>query len=197
MRILDVGAHDGFLSSWLLTQHPTAHIDAIELNEDAAKLCDRRVTGQCRVGAAEQAPELFPKGTYDLVMACEVVEHVTDVPAFLTALEVMVAPGGRIALSTPAGTFGEGNNPHHLRTFRAIDLADLLRHRGTLTDMEVGSDGIVSASYEPRARLDDIAIYCGPGWEPWHPSDIETRGLGVRRQQRSGWPSACQRWASS
>jgi hypothetical protein len=97
---------------------------------------------------------------------------------FLDALEAMVRPGGRIALSTPEGTFGEGGNPHHLRTYRAVDLADLLRHRGTLTDMEVGSDGIVSASYEPRKRLDDIAIYCGPGWEPWHPSDIETRGLG-------------------
>jgi glycosyltransferase involved in cell wall biosynthesis len=178
MRVLDVGSHDGFLASWLLTQYPDAHIDAIELNEDAARMCDERVTGQCRVGAAEQARELFPKGTYDVVFSGEVIEHVPDVSAYLDALEAMLVPGGRVCLSTPEGTFGEGNNPHHLRTYRAVDLADLLRHRGTLTDMEVGSDGIVSASYTPRKRLDDIAIYCGPGWEPWHPSDIETRGLG-------------------
>ena len=177
-RILDVGAHDGFVSMWLLTQFPDAHIDAIELNEDAAATCDRRVTGRCRVGAAEQARELFPEATYDVVVCMEVIEHVIDPVEFLGQLESVLAPGGRIILTTPDGTYGNGANPLHLRCYRAVDLADLLRHRGELVDMEVGSDGIVSAAYVPKPRLDDIAIYCGQGWEPWHPSDIEQRGLG-------------------
>lgn len=178
MRILDVGAHDGFLSAFIAREHPAAHIDAVELNEDAARACDERINGACRVGAAEQAPDLFDPGSYDLVFAGELIEHVTDVPAFLDAMEAMLAPGGRIVLSTPAGTFGAGSNPHHLRCYRAIDLADVLRHRGRLVDMEVGPDGIANAAYEPCARLEDVAIYCGHGWESWHPADIEKRGLG-------------------
>lgn len=179
MRILDVGAHDGFISAGLLTQFPDAHIDAIELNEQAAAACTRRLRGgECRVGAAEQAPDLFDPGTYDVVFAGELIEHVTDVQAFLGAMEAMCAPGGRVILSTPDGAFGNGNNPHHLRTYRAIDLADLARRRGRLMDLETGDDGIVCCAYEPAPRLLDVAIYCGQGWEPWHPSDIVKRGLG-------------------
>lgn len=178
MRLLDVGAHDGYLSAFIQRKHPNAHIDALELNAEAAAACQGRITGTCFVGPAEDAPLYFDTRSYDIVSAMEVIEHVRNVPEFLDALEAMVKPDGRIVISTPDGTFAEGGNPLHLRTYRAVDLADLLRHRGTLTDMEVGSDGIVSASYTPKRRLDDIAIYCGPGWEPWHPSDIETRGLG-------------------
>jgi glycosyltransferase involved in cell wall biosynthesis len=178
VRILDVGAHDGFVSTLIRREHPAAHIDAIELHPDAVAICDRRINGTCLQGAAEDAPDLHTPGSYDIVFAGELIEHVTDVPVFLDALEAMTAPGGRVCISTPDGTFGAGSNPHHLRTYRAVDLADLLRHRGELMDMEVGSDGIVSASYEPKPRRDDIAIFCGPGWEPWHPADIERKGLG-------------------
>lgn len=177
-RILDLGAHDGFVSLWLLKQYPDAHIDGVELNSQAAALADRRLTGTCKVGCAEDAPHLFEPGSYDVVVAFELIEHVIDVPRFLDACEAMVRPGGTVMISTPDTTFGTGGNPHHLRTYRAIDLADLLRRRGLVTDMQVGTDGIVSASYTPRPRREDIAIYCGPGWEPWHPADIETRGLG-------------------
>lgn len=178
-RILTVGCSDGYLEHWLLTQHPDAHIDGIELSRAAAKIADQRLTGTCKIGRAEDAPTLFPSGPgYDLVVAFEVIEHAPDVNAFLDALEWMTRPGGQVVISTPDGTFGEGGNPEHLRVYRAVDLADLLRRRGTLRDMEVGSDGVVVASYTPRPRLEDVAIYTGPGWEPWHPTDIVTRGLG-------------------
>ncbi len=178
MRLLDVGSHDGFIAMRLQRGYPDLHIDAVELNRDAALICGRRISGTCKVGAAEDAPSLFEPRSYDHVFCGELLEHVADVPTFLTAMETMVTPDGRVTLSTPDGTFGTGGNPHHLRCLRAVDVADLLRRRGQLVDMEVGSDGIVSASYTPRPRLDDIAIYCGQGWEPWHPADIESKGLG-------------------
>jgi glycosyltransferase involved in cell wall biosynthesis len=178
VRILDAGAHDGFLTTLIRREHPDAHIDALELNEDAAKACGARINGRCLVGAAEDAPHLFEPGSYDVVFAGELIEHVQAVGALLDALEAMVNPGGRVILSTPDGTFAQGGNPHHLRTYRAVDLADLLRRRGVLIDMESSEDGIATAAYEPGPRGLDVAIYCGPGWEPWHPADIEQRGLG-------------------
>lgn len=178
MRVLDVGASDGYLAKWLGDRHPDAHVDAIEPNEDMAKVADARVSGECKVGAAEDAARLFPAANYDLVYSFEVIEHCPDVGTFLDALEAMVKPGGRVVISTPDGVFGQGGNPLHLRALRALDLADLLRHRGELVDLEVGSDGVTVAAYIPRERREDIGIYCGANWNQWSPADIERKGLG-------------------
>ena len=47
------------------------------------------------------AEALAAKGRrFDAVLALEVVEHVADVPAFLTAVASLVKPGGALVLST-------------------------------------------------------------------------------------------------
>lgn len=185
MRILDLGAHDGFVTTWLARQFPDADIlvDGVELNEHGASEMNRRlrelsIAGECRVGLAEDAPDLFPKKWYDVVVAFEIIEHVPDVEQFLEACERMLTPGGRIYLSTPDGTFGSGQNPHHLRVYRATDLFDVLRERGQVHDMTVGPDGVIVASYSPATRNGTVAIFTGPGWKPWSPLDIESTGLG-------------------
>ncbi|WP_374412612.1 bifunctional 2-polyprenyl-6-hydroxyphenol methylase/3-demethylubiquinol 3-O-methyltransferase UbiG [Novosphingobium colocasiae] len=43
-------------------------------------------------------------GTFDLVTALEVIEHVTDKDAFITALAARLAPGGLVILSCPNRT---------------------------------------------------------------------------------------------
>ncbi len=43
-------------------------------------------------------------GTFDLVTCMEVIEHVADKPAFLSALAAKLAPGGLMVLSTPNRT---------------------------------------------------------------------------------------------
>jgi glycosyltransferase involved in cell wall biosynthesis len=192
MRILDVGGHDGFVSTWLGRQIKTEkpdeeiHIDGIEANSQACEIANRRLKelgfgGEFKVGIADDLPHHFVMGSYDSVLAYEIIEHVPDVEKFLGTIEYMAKSDvGRVYISTPDGTFGEGNNPHHLRAYRSIDLFDLVRRRGEVLDMEVGTDTISSVSYRPRLWVGgaEVAIYCGPGWEGWHPSDIESRGLG-------------------
>jgi glycosyltransferase involved in cell wall biosynthesis len=186
MRILDLGAHDGFVGTWLSKQFPdlALHIDGIEANSQAVEIANRRVRehgllGTYRRGLAEDAPSLFQPGSFDAVVAFEIIEHVPDVGGFLDVCERMLVPGGRVYLSTPNGTFGEGNNPHHLRVYRAVELYELCRRRGNVHDMLAGHDGVSVISYSPGGnRKPELAIYCGPGWEKWHPSDITTKGLG-------------------
>lgn len=184
MKILDLGAHDGFVGTWLARQLDGVHVDGVEANSDAVRIANERstreeVAGRYVQGLAEDAHHHFEPGAYDAVVAFELIEHVTDVDAFLTGCELMVRDGGRIYLSTPDGTFGDGNNPHHLRAYRAVDLFELCRRRGRVCDMLIGHDGVSVISYEPGERnRPELAIYCGPGWEKWHPADIGTKGLG-------------------
>lgn len=176
LRILDVGAHDGYVSRWLMERYDgPVEICGLELHPPAcAKARERGI--DCKIGRAEDAPFLFPPGSFDAVIAYELIEHVPDVDALLSALEEMLTPTGRLYLSTPEGTFGDGHNAQHLRAYRAVDLADLLRRRGELIDMAVVA-GVTVAVYRPAPRLADVAIYTGPGL-PWSPMDIETTGLG-------------------
>lgn len=186
VRILDVGIHDGSIGAWLAEQLEGEGIevivDGLELNPVMVEVARKRLgkyCGEVKVGDARQAGFLFPFGTYDAVVCFEVIEHVPDPKALLAVLEQMAKPeDGRVYISTPDGTFGAGSNPNHLRVYRANDLADLLRHRGSLQDMTVGPDGITVASYLPAERRGDIAIYTGGMWQSWSPLDIERKGLG-------------------
>jgi glycosyltransferase involved in cell wall biosynthesis len=182
LRILDLGCHDGFVGAWLMEKAKAegleVEIDGVELHPDA---CERaRARGYRRVvrDLAETAPDHFDPGSYDAVVMFELIEHVSDPEGLLGVAENMLAPGGRVYVSTPDGTFGEGRNPHHLRALRAIDLSDILRRRGQVEAMGVGPDTITVASYTPAERRGEIAIFTGPSWLTWSPFDIETRGLG-------------------
>lgn len=189
-KILDLGAHDGFVTTWLarqaLAEGIDVHVDGIELNPDAVEIANRRLhddgtPGQYKVGMAEDANRMFAVADYDAVVAYELIEHVPDMGYFLGGVEAMVKPGGRVYISTPDGTFGSGNNPHHLRALRAVDVFELLRRRGEVQGMISGVDGVAVASYKPYpnyVQRREAAVYCGPGWQPWSPHDIESKGLG-------------------
>lgn len=185
-RILDLGCSDGAIALWIARQMqardvPVA-IDGVELHAEMAerarvRLAEAGIDGEVAVGSAVDAHKLLMPGQYDAVVAYELIEHVPDTAKLLATCERMLAPEGRVYVSTPDGTFGAGNNPNHLRAIRAIDLADMLRRRGQLTDMAV-DQGLTMASYQPTTRGGEIAIYTGPGWERWSPHDIVTKGLG-------------------
>lgn len=188
-RILDLGAHDGFVSLWLARQLRERGIEdivihGIELHPHGVKVANERAeregfTADYKQGLAEDAPQLFHTGVYDAVIAFEVIEHVPDVPLFLSVCEDMCKSGGQVYLSTPDGCFGEGQNPHHLRVYRSIDLFNLCRQRGHIENLHVGKDGVVVLRYTPTWPVPmKAAIYTGGGWETWHPRDITERGLG-------------------
>lgn len=178
LRVLDLGCGDGYLTGWLREQLPDVVVDGVDLHPEAIDTARRRLNGRVVQARAEDAGKHFKARSYDAVVAYELLEHVPDVERLLTTCERMVKPGGRVFLSTPDGTYGDGSNPRHLRALRSIDLAELIRRRGDIVAMGPGEDGITVCCYEPRMMREEIAIFCGGAWEKWSPIDISTRGLG-------------------
>jgi 2-polyprenyl-6-hydroxyphenyl methylase/3-demethylubiquinone-9 3-methyltransferase len=101
MRILDVGCGAGILSEPLARMgaavvgiDPSAEVIAAAKHHasSAGLTIDyRSATAEALAAAGEK---------FDAVMALEVVEHVTDVPAFVSTCESMLKPGGMMIAST-------------------------------------------------------------------------------------------------
>lgn len=53
-------------------------------------------------------------GTFDLVIACEVIEHVAHPDELLRNIRAFLSPGGRILLTTPNGDYLRNRLPHYL-----------------------------------------------------------------------------------
>lgn len=190
LRILDLGSHDLFVSIWVARQlgdQVDLHIDGVELHPDAVAIARRRLAEEGVEGDVVQDDALnaeahFEAGSYDAVVAFELIEHVPDPQALLDVCERMVKPGGYVYVSTPDGTCGFGCNPHHLRVLRSQDLFDMMRKRGRVLDLQVDLRDpflkVMVGAYTPAERRGEVAIYAGPGWGKWSPMDPETKGLG-------------------
>ena len=106
LRILDVGCGGGLMSEALARFGANVvGVDASPGNVAAARLHaqSQNITVDYRLG--EPAEVLSPDERFDVVLALEVVEHVSDVPAFLTAAADRLAPGGILFVSTIDRTF--------------------------------------------------------------------------------------------
>jgi len=97
LRILDVGCGTG--------------ANAVELSSYGEVIaCDRSLDALgmaagrgVRLLCAASAPDLpFATGTFDVVTAFDIIEHVEDDAGFVRDLERVLAPGGALAIHVPA-----------------------------------------------------------------------------------------------
>ncbi len=101
LRILDVGCGGGLLSEPLARLGAAVvGVDASPGNIAAARLhaAAQNVVVDYRLG--EPADVLAPDAYFDVVLALEVVEHVSDMDAFISGVARSVAPGGLMFAST-------------------------------------------------------------------------------------------------
>jgi 2-polyprenyl-6-hydroxyphenyl methylase/3-demethylubiquinone-9 3-methyltransferase len=102
-RALDVGCGPGLLAEPLVRLG--AEVTAIDAAEESIAVAREHAAGaglaiDYRCG---DIAELGLAG-FDLVTAMEVIEHVSDKPAFVAALVRALAPGGLLVISTPNRT---------------------------------------------------------------------------------------------
>lgn len=101
LSVLDIGCGGGLVAEPLTRLGTTvtgidASAEAIEVASAHAALMDLPITYACM-----PPEEMVAQGrTFDVVLALEIVEHVTDVPGFLATCAKLVAPGGALILST-------------------------------------------------------------------------------------------------
>ncbi|MDD0811517.1 bifunctional 2-polyprenyl-6-hydroxyphenol methylase/3-demethylubiquinol 3-O-methyltransferase UbiG [Curvibacter sp. RS43] len=101
LRVLDIGCGGGLIAEPLARMGArVVGVDASPGNVSAARLhaAEQGIRLDYRLG--EMTDALNQEERFDVVLALEVVEHVSDVPAFLAAAAGHVAPGGMLMVST-------------------------------------------------------------------------------------------------
>jgi SAM-dependent methyltransferase len=98
-RLLDLGSGDAFVTAEL-TAAAGARLGVSVDVGGPAPLAPRRHPVSRAVGRLP-GPLPFPAGTFDVVVALEVIEHLLDPDAFLDEALRVLAPGGCLILSTP------------------------------------------------------------------------------------------------
>src|ERR1044071_5464670 len=99
-RILDVGCGTGANLKMLAAY---GRAEGVDISSQAVDFCRERGLDSVRLGAAEQLP--YENGSFDLVTALDVVEHLDDDVAGLREMKRVLRPDGRPLLFVPACMF--------------------------------------------------------------------------------------------
>jgi SAM-dependent methyltransferase len=152
--VLEIAAGGGLLSACMI--EPGRRVVANDLRDfDPLQWRD----GESMERVIGDAFKLDPKttGTFDLVLACEVIEHVAHGVEFVQHLSSFLNPGGTLLLTTPNGAFVGSRLPTYsqITDFAALEskqfLPDADGHLYLYTPFEL-RDVI------ERAGLRDVAI---------------------------------------
>jgi hypothetical protein len=101
-RILEVGVGEGFLSGWLSEHFPEKDFAGVDLSSSDITLLKQKFPRiEAHVSSIEEIG--FLNGRFDLVMCCEVLEHVPDPVKAVAALRAIGAK--RAILSVPHEPF--------------------------------------------------------------------------------------------
>lgn len=185
-RLLDVGCGTGRF----LRQAATAGFAVTGLEPVEGTAASARASGlDVRTGVLQAAPD---PGTWDVVTAFHVLEHMTDVPVFLSVLRALPRPGGRVVLEVPnwrslcrreAGDRWSLLSPgEHITFFSRAVLARAMSEAG-FTQVVVRSPSWVGAPQNAGQALTDL------GLRRWAPAvrPVCTRQSGVLTPRGAGW----------
>ncbi len=98
-RVLDVGCGAGILGASIKARQ-TAEVHGVELTSHAAGKAEACLDRVWNLPIESALPELAD-GYYDCIVAADVLEHVIDPWATLTALKEKLSPDGRMVVSLP------------------------------------------------------------------------------------------------
>jgi len=99
-KILDVGCGDGVLSFLLAKEDAkVSGIDYSDIAIEFAKEKTKQLKIDFRQGSAYELP--FEDNCFDAVVSSDVIEHLEDVPQYLSEINRVCKDGAKIIISTP------------------------------------------------------------------------------------------------
>jgi SAM-dependent methyltransferase len=124
-RILEIGCGTGH-NLEMLGRFGT--LDAVELDDEARALAERRLG---RRVMSSRLPELegIENGTYDLIAALDVIEHIDDDVAAIAAIARKLKSGGKFVMTVPAHQWMWSAHDvvnHHKRRYSKSALRQLI-----------------------------------------------------------------------
>jgi SAM-dependent methyltransferase len=168
-RILDAGCGGGGMPLSLAEEaRLVIGIDPVERFQDAGvRLARERAVGNLHFALADGMYLPFADGAFDLVLSHAVIEHVADAPLYLRECARVLAPGGRMYLSTaPYLSFAGAHLPRlkvqiplHLVAGRRIAFATfqfLARHAPWTLKEPANENSFITAARRGETKHDDL-----------------------------------------
>jgi 2-polyprenyl-3-methyl-5-hydroxy-6-metoxy-1,4-benzoquinol methylase len=130
-KILDLGCGDGALTFLLAEQG--AIITGVDNEELGIKFAQENLASQDRkhnlrydfvLGSAYELP--FPEESFDLVVSCEVIEHLQYPEKMLMEARRVLRAGGKLVLSTPHRLSEIPADSNHVREFFPKELEKIM-----------------------------------------------------------------------
>jgi len=128
-RVLDIACGEGYGTA-ALQQSGAAGVIGVDVSAEACGHAARRYGIEARLGDAQNIP--LTNGSVDLVVSFETIEHVSHPEKFLDECVRVLAPGGRLIISTPnrqAYLKNAPKNPYHLKELTEEEFVVLLAAR--------------------------------------------------------------------
>src|SRR3989344_1275265 len=120
LHILDIGCGTGALMTELAS---LGEVEGVDASEIAIEYCRSRGLTRVRVGSAEALP--YPEGTFDIVLALDVLEHVRDDRVAIAEIRRVLKQGGAAVIFVPAFRFLWGAIDELGEHFRRYTLREL------------------------------------------------------------------------
>jgi SAM-dependent methyltransferase len=127
-RCLELGGGTGSIARWLCRQAgPSGAVTATDLD---TRWLERLGEPNLTVQRHDITTDMFPPGSFDVIHARAVFEHIADRARALDKVVQWLAPGGWLVIGDAAWfTAVSSLNPTYAATFQAV--ADLLARTGT------------------------------------------------------------------
>ena len=127
-RVLDIACGEGYGAA-ALQRAGAAHVIGVDISEEVCLHAHEKYGLEARPGSGEHIP--VADGSVDVVVSFETIEHVPDPHRFLDECVRVLAPGGRLIISTPnKGIYGaDVKNPYHCSEMTEGEFATALRAR--------------------------------------------------------------------
>jgi ubiquinone/menaquinone biosynthesis C-methylase UbiE len=129
-RVLDIACGEGYGAA-AFQKAGAAHVIGVDVSESTCSHARNKYLLDARPGTAERIP--LPDNSVEIVVSFETIEHVPDPHCFLDECVRVLAPGGRLVISTPnkeiyAGRLG-ARNQYHCSEMTDEEFASALRAR--------------------------------------------------------------------